>query len=107
MAVSTNISGSSQITKQSEINQLYPGANYVSYTAGLTAAIFALHLPKIKERGVFPPEALSSEIRSSIIQELEKIKSKLKLTRLIKMKNPDKCRGYKIYAPYGTQIFLI
>jgi len=68
--------------KQSEINQLYPGANYVSYTAGLTAAIFALHIPKIKERGVFPPEALSSEIRSSIIQELEKNKIKIETNEI-------------------------
>jgi len=57
---------------QIEVNKLYPGANYISYAAGLTAAIFALYIPKIKEKGAFPPEALEKDIRTPLIEELEK-----------------------------------
>lgn len=57
---------------QTEVNKFYPGANYISYAAGLTAAIFALHIPKIRQHGVFPPEALDPEVRASLISEFKK-----------------------------------
>ena len=57
---------------QLEINKLYPGANYVSYAAGLSAAIFAMAIPKMKEAGVFPPEALDAEIRAQLMEEFRK-----------------------------------
>ena len=33
---------------------------------------FAKNIPKIKEYGIFPPEALSYEIRNAIISEIRK-----------------------------------
>lgn len=65
---------------QEEINKLYPGANYVSYAAGLSAAIFAMTILKIKDPGVFPPEALDAEIRSSLIEEFRKNKIVINVT---------------------------
>ena len=61
-----------QFPAQSEINKLHPGANYVSYAAGVSAAVFALHVSEIKERGTFPPEALLEEARAKIIAALKK-----------------------------------
>ena len=65
---------------QVAINQVCPGANYVSYAAGLSAAIFALAIPNIKEYGVFPPEALSDEIRAQLIDELKNNNIKIEIT---------------------------
>lgn len=57
---------------QNAINKAYPGTNYVSYAAGLCAAVFALAIPKIKMNGVFPPEAIESLVRKEIIEALKK-----------------------------------
>lgn len=57
-----------QFPSQSEVNKLYPGATYVSYAA----AVSALHSKNIREKGVFPPEALSVAERSPIIEDLRK-----------------------------------
>jgi len=67
---------------QLAINQLYPGANYVSYAAGLSAVIFAMSISKIKEGGVFPPEALSDEIRSQLLEEFKKNNIKIEITEI-------------------------
>lgn len=56
---------------QIAVNKLYPGANYVSYAAGLSAAIFALAMPKIKQTGVFPTEAIEKDVRAEIIEALK------------------------------------
>ncbi len=65
---------------QMEVNKLYPGTNYVSYAAGLSAAIFASALPKIKDGGVFPPEALSDDIRAYLIEEMRKSNIKIDIS---------------------------
>jgi len=65
---------------QLEVNKLYPGANHISYAAGLSAAIFASALPKIKESGVFPPEALSDEVRAYLIEEFRKNNIKIEIS---------------------------
>ncbi len=65
---------------QAEVNKLYPGANYVSYAAGLSAVIFALAIPKIKEGGVFPPEALGDELRSSLIKDFQENGVKIEIS---------------------------
>ena len=66
-----------QFPPQADVNKLYPGANHVSYAAGLTAAIFARHIPKMEKKGVFPPEALEKKARDSVIGELERNKVKI------------------------------
>ncbi len=65
---------------QIAINKIYPGANYVSYAAGLSAAIFALSISKIKQTGVFPPEAIESGARNEIIEALRKRDIKIDIT---------------------------
>ena len=55
---------------QTEVNKLYPGANFISYSAGFTAALFALQIPKIERKGVFPPEALDDKTRDELIAKL-------------------------------------
>ena len=65
---------------QTEVNKAYPGTNYVSYAAGLSAAIFASALPKMKEGGVFPPEALSDEVRAYLIEEMRKNNIKIDIS---------------------------
>lgn len=65
---------------QAEINQIYPRANYISYAAGITAGIFALYIPKITEKGAFPPEAINKEIRGQLIGELKKNGIKIEIT---------------------------
>ncbi|MDO8521407.1 MAG: saccharopine dehydrogenase NADP-binding domain-containing protein [bacterium] len=57
---------------QSEINKIYPGANYVSYAAGLSAAIFAETIPSLAKKGVYPPEAMELKDCDAIIGKLRK-----------------------------------
>jgi saccharopine dehydrogenase-like NADP-dependent oxidoreductase len=54
-----------------KVSQLLPGATYISYPTGISAAIFSKIIPKINTFGVFPPEALGCEIRKEILIELE------------------------------------
>lgn len=54
-----------------DIMKRMPGATYISYPTAVAAASFIKVLPKIKNTGVFPPEALSSQIRRDILIELE------------------------------------
>jgi len=65
---------------QTEVNKAYPGTNYVSYAAGLSAAIFASAFSRVKESGVFPPEALSDEVRAYLIEEMRKNNIKIEIT---------------------------
>lgn len=58
--------------KQREINRLGFNANFISYPTAVGAKIFALKISKIKNYGVFPPEALDKGIRHEIINELKK-----------------------------------
>lgn len=56
------------------ILKIFPGANYISYTTGLAAYIFAMNILKIHTYGVFPPEFLDSNIRKNILNELKRNK---------------------------------
>jgi saccharopine dehydrogenase (NAD+, L-lysine-forming) len=58
--------------RQKEINKLGLNANFISYPTALSAKIFAMAMPKLKAKGIIPPEALDKEIRKSILSELEK-----------------------------------
>lgn len=57
---------------QVEINKVYPGANYVSYAAGLSAAHFAALMPTLARKGVYPPEAMEPKDRDMMIERLRK-----------------------------------
>lgn len=57
---------------QTEVNKLYPGANYVSYAAGLTASVFALSTSSLKDKGVYPPEALDAETCAHLTDKFKK-----------------------------------
>jgi len=57
---------------QREINKLKLVANFISYPAALMAKLFILSIPKIKNRGVFPPECLDKKIRQSILKQLKR-----------------------------------
>ncbi len=59
---------------QEEIGKLNLGANFISYPTALSAKYFVMALPKIKRRGVFPPEALDKEVRKGILGDLKKTK---------------------------------
>ncbi|MBU1202336.1 MAG: saccharopine dehydrogenase NADP-binding domain-containing protein [Nanoarchaeota archaeon] len=54
-----------------QIQKVMPGATYISYPTGLAAYTFLKILPRIKEKGVFPPEALRPEIRKEVLLKLE------------------------------------
>ena len=54
-----------------EISKLFPGATYISYPTGVAAYAFFKAFKKIDNYGVFPPEALNSEIRRDVLIELE------------------------------------
>jgi len=57
---------------QKTIQRLNLDANFISYPTALSAALFALAIPKINKTGVFPPEAIPKEIRHSILRQLPK-----------------------------------
>lgn len=67
---------------QAEINKLLPGANYISYAAGLSAATFALSIPTLKEKGVYPPEALDAEICATLYEKLKKSGIKIEISEI-------------------------
>lgn len=54
-----------------EIFKKFPGSTYISYPTGTAAYAFSKIIPKIKNFGVFPPEALDGETRKSVMLELE------------------------------------
>lgn len=57
---------------QEKIDKLGIGANFITYPTALSASLFILSLEKIKEKGVFPPEALDKKVREEIINRLKK-----------------------------------
>jgi len=61
--------------KQKAINKLGLNANFISYPTALSAKIFAMAIPKIKAKGIIPPEALDKEIRQFALTELDKAKN--------------------------------
>ncbi len=69
---------------QVEINKIYPGANYVSYAAGLSAAIFAEAIPTLSKKGVYSPEAIESKDRDSILKKLKKAGVKIEISVIMK-----------------------
>ncbi|MEK7590299.1 MAG: saccharopine dehydrogenase NADP-binding domain-containing protein [Patescibacteria group bacterium] len=69
---------------QVEINKIYPGANYVSYAAGLCAAIFAQKIPTLIRKGVYSPEILDPKDRDSIIDSLKKNGVKIEIEEVKK-----------------------
>ena len=58
--------------EQKEINRLGLYANFISYPTALAVKVFAMIIPKIKNYGVFPPEAIERDMRHEIINELKK-----------------------------------
>jgi saccharopine dehydrogenase-like NADP-dependent oxidoreductase len=60
--------------KQKDINKLGLNANFVSYPTALSAKIFAMIMPKLKLKGIIPPEALDNEIRKFVLAELDRTK---------------------------------
>lgn len=69
---------------QLEINKIYPGANYVSYAAGLCAAIFAGIIPTLDKKGVYSPEAIEAKDRDSLIKTFQKAGVKIEITEVKK-----------------------
>lgn len=67
---------------QAEINKIYPGANYVSYAAGLCAAIFAENIPTLSRKGVYSPEAIGPAERVSLIKQLKKKGVKIEIKEI-------------------------
>ncbi|MFH1511243.1 MAG: saccharopine dehydrogenase NADP-binding domain-containing protein, partial [Candidatus Woesearchaeota archaeon] len=53
------------------ISKIFPGATYISYPTGVAAAAFAKAIPKIKDYGVYPPEAIDRHIRKEILIQIE------------------------------------
>jgi saccharopine dehydrogenase (NAD+, L-lysine-forming) len=60
--------------KQKDINKLNLGANFISYPTAFSAMLFIMAMPKIKSKGIIPPEALENDVREYIINELRKTK---------------------------------
>lgn len=54
-----------------EIQKKSPGATYISYPTGLSAASFTKIIHEIKKSGVFPPESLESGIRKKFFSEMK------------------------------------
>lgn len=77
-----NLRGDILFPSQSEVNKLLPGANYISYAAGVSAAFFALEIPKLKERGVFSLEALEKDEVEPLIDCLKKIGVKIEVSEI-------------------------
>lgn len=61
-------------SKQKDINKLGFNANFISYPTALSAKIFAMAIPRIKTKGIIPPEALDKEVRKFILSELGRTK---------------------------------
>ena len=68
---------------QAEVNKLHSGSNYISYAAGASAAIFALEIPKLKEKGVYSPEALDKETAEAIAERLKKSGIKIEISEAV------------------------
>lgn len=54
-----------------KVQEIFPGATYISYPTGLAAYAFLKSFDLIKDYGVFPPEALERHIRKKVLLELE------------------------------------
>ncbi len=54
------------------ISRRFPGATYIAYATGIAAAGFARTLPMVDQPGVFPPEALSKDVRRNVITFLRR-----------------------------------
>lgn len=67
---------------QVEINKIYKGANYVSYSAGLCAAIFAASIPTLDRKGVYSAEAMEAKNRESLIETFKKAGVRIEITDL-------------------------
>ncbi|MBW2964425.1 saccharopine dehydrogenase NADP-binding domain-containing protein [Candidatus Woesearchaeota archaeon] len=54
-----------------KLPKAFRGSTYISYPTGVAAASFFKTIPKIEQKGVFPPEALDSSARKHVLLELE------------------------------------
>jgi saccharopine dehydrogenase-like NADP-dependent oxidoreductase len=63
------------------ITKKQPGATYISYPAGAATASFLLAIPHIQRKGVFPPEALSPQIRRRVLEQAKRYKIFVKTVR--------------------------
>ena len=68
---------------QSDVNKLLPGANYISYAAGATASVFALGIPALKQKGVYPPEALEASECETLMDRFKKTSIKIKISQIL------------------------
>ncbi|MBI4119341.1 MAG: saccharopine dehydrogenase NADP-binding domain-containing protein [Parcubacteria group bacterium] len=69
---------------QSEVSKLLPGANYISYAAGLTAAAFARDIPAMAQKGIYPPEAIDTEECSALAEKFKKAGVKIEIAEVEK-----------------------
>jgi hypothetical protein len=53
------------------IMRRHSGATYIGYPTALCAAAFALAIPSVKRKGVFPAEALDATVRAGVLQRLK------------------------------------
>jgi len=72
--------------KQSTIERLYPGANFISYPTALMVYLFLKAARKSKKRGVLPPECLEKEEMEFIFQRLES-DFNIKIKKVARIKN--------------------
>ena len=70
---------------QKYINKLGLDANFISYPTALSAKLFALAAPKIKAKGIIPPEALEKQVRKFILDGLKKTKHVIIQKRKVKI----------------------
>ncbi len=56
-----------------KINQLMPGATYISYPAGLAAYLFIRNFKKFEFKGIISPEALGVREASRILKDFKKL----------------------------------
>jgi saccharopine dehydrogenase-like NADP-dependent oxidoreductase len=59
---------------QKGINDILPGATYITYPTGVCVIAFLKTIYKRKIYGVLPPETFNKKIREKVIEELEKRK---------------------------------
>ncbi|MEZ0345563.1 MAG: saccharopine dehydrogenase NADP-binding domain-containing protein [Infirmifilum sp.] len=59
---------------QRKVNEISPGATYISYPTALVALVFARRILGYRISGVYPPEALPRAVRRGILEDLEKNK---------------------------------
>lgn len=60
--------------KQSQIDRLGLGGNFISYPTALGTYLLVKEIPQLKKYGVYPPEAIDASARARILAQLKKQK---------------------------------